>query len=196
VTKDLFGTDYDPSGAPKIATKIELATDLIILTYKQLRQKYWSEYGAWRLMQQRRYRLYDPRFCDYGGRGIKVCERWLERIQGFKKFMEDVGPKPGSEYSIHRIDNDLGYSPGNCKWATTEEQLANKRSYSSSLTKEDVNDIRAMYKTGKYTQSELGAIFDVERSIISRIVNYVSRRNIEAIDEEYGTEIVGKDLFK
>ena len=64
---------------------------------------------------------------DYGGRGITVCQRWLDSFEDFKK---DIGNRPTDKHTIDRIDNNGNYEPSNCKWSTMKEQNANKRNNS------------------------------------------------------------------
>lgn len=82
------------------------------------------EYNTWANMFSRTQNPKNTSFMDYGGRGITLCERWLK----FENFLADMGEKPGKNYSIDRIENDLGYYKENCRWATPQEQADNKRS--------------------------------------------------------------------
>jgi hypothetical protein len=83
-----------------------------------------TEYGTWFNMKTRCLNKKTKKYKDYGGRGIRICERWLN---SFKNFFADMGCKPGPEYSIDRINNDGNYEPGNCRWATSKEQRNNQR---------------------------------------------------------------------
>lgn len=82
------------------------------------------EYRAWSNMKRRCLDAKHPRFKDYGGRGIKVCDRWLA---DFSNFLADMGRCPPG-MSLDRKDNDLGYCKDNCEWASAIDQTNNARS--------------------------------------------------------------------
>jgi hypothetical protein len=79
-------------------------------------------YGSWAGMIQRCTNPNNPQFRDYGGRGIAVCERWLD----FRNFLDDMGERPNG-LTIERLRNSEGYGPDNCKWADSIEQNNNTR---------------------------------------------------------------------
>lgn len=81
-----------------------------------------STYGSWWNMKHRCTNENDPNFKNYGARGIAMCDRWAS----FENFLADMGLKPNGA-RLERIDNDKGYEPGNCKWATACAQSRNKR---------------------------------------------------------------------
>ena len=86
----------------------------------------WSKtptYVSWRAMRSRCRTKSNASYPSYGGRGIKVCERWQE----FLNFLEDMGERPSLDHSIDRIDPDGDYEPGNCRWLIKAEQDARRR---------------------------------------------------------------------
>jgi hypothetical protein len=87
-----------------------------------------SEYISWHMMLQRCNNPNTPCYEDYGGRGIKVCERWRK----FENFLEDMGKKPDPKMTIDRVDVNGNYEPTNCCWATRKQQRANQRSKSAT----------------------------------------------------------------
>jgi len=82
------------------------------------------EYEAWRAMKKRCYSNNTENWIHYGGRGITVCERWLNSSEA---FLEDMGRRPSSRHSLGRINNDGNYEPSNCRWETPSQQLNNTR---------------------------------------------------------------------
>jgi hypothetical protein len=98
-------------------------------------------------------RCYDealPSYRNYGGRGITVCDRWRN---SFEAFALDMGKKPDENYSLDRVNNNLGYSPENCKWSSASEQITNRRKLKSNTTGETgVIGVRGGRFAAKYNE--------------------------------------------
>ena len=124
-----------------------------------------SEYKAWQHMKERCLNKNNPRFKDYGGRGISIHKIW---ITSFKTFYEHIGHKPASDYSLDRIDNDGNYEPGNVRWATKEQQRKNKRSKSTR------NESILLAARKGETFSSIGERYGITHQTISNVVNKLS----------------------
>ena len=121
------------------------------------------EFNTWISMKQRCSNKNDPEYKNYGGRGITVCERWMQ----FENFYADMGPRPLGT-SIDRIDNDGNYELANCRWATPKEQGRKRRIVKLSLQKVDaIKEYRAVGLTLK----EIAEKFGVSRQTILNALN-------------------------
>lgn len=127
-----------------------------------LAKDYPSEHDAWRSAKGRCLNRNDPQFSNYGGRGIKFCDRW-QGGEGFKHFIEDMGPKPSydkeangrSVWTLDRIDYNGDYCPENCRWVDRNVQNNNRRS------------VIAIEHQGKIkTLSEWGKFFGLPRGML------------------------------
>lgn len=90
------------------------------------------EFRAWNNAIQRTTNPNHPRWKNYGARGIRMCDEWRE---SFDAFYAHIGPRPGPDYSLDRINNECHYEPGNVRWATFEQQRANQRNRNGEYLK-------------------------------------------------------------
>jgi len=110
-------------------------------------------------MKKRCYNKNCKAYKNYGGRGITICDCWLE---SFENFYRDMGPRPTNKHQIERINNNDGYYKENCKWATPKEESRNKR-----------NNIWITYKNETKILKDWSIILKISYPLLrSRIVNY------------------------
>ncbi|MHC4162547.1 MAG: helix-turn-helix domain-containing protein [Planctomycetota bacterium] len=121
-----------------------------------------AEYVSWKHAIDRCENRDSKDWPRYGGRGIRVCERW----HSFEKFLADMGRRPSPKHSIDRINNDGHYEPGNCRWATKSEQAKNRRPL--KLSRDQVAQIRIELHAG-VRAADIASRFGVSASQIYRI---------------------------
>ncbi len=115
-------------------------------------------YGTWTAMLQRCGNPGHHAYARYGGRGIKVCDRWHDLALFVADIERLIGPRPDG-MTLDRVDNDRGYDPGNVRWATRAQQIRNASQ--ARLTEEIVDDCRVRYAWGEATARELAAEYGV-----------------------------------
>ena len=112
---------------------------------------------SWTEMKRRCLSPHRRGYKNYGGRGIKVCDRWLRgdgAKTGFHCFLEDMGERPSLQHQLDRIDNNGNYEPANCRWATRQEQMMNRqRTIKVELNGEQLSIAEAAEKTGLTTSA-------------------------------------------
>jgi DNA-binding transcriptional regulator YiaG len=105
-------------------------------------------------------------FYRYGGRGIAICDEWINSFESFMNWATKNGYS--DEFELDRINNDGNYESSNCRFVTRKENMRN-----SSLCKIDDNavfKIKEIYKTGNYRQQEIAEMFNTTQQTISRIL--------------------------
>ncbi len=128
-----------------------------------LAEQYPSEHGAWKGAKERCLNRNNPQYKNYGGRGIKFCDRW-QGGDGFKNFMEDMGPKPSydkesngrSVWTLDRIDPNGDYCPENCRWVDRNIQNNNRRGV---ITVEYQGKTKTLSEWGKFLDISPGALY-------------------------------------
>lgn len=126
------------------------------------------EWHIWKDMLQRCRNKNSPYFQAYGGRGICVCKKWEE---SFVQFFKDMGNRPKGK-QLDRIDNNLGYSPENCRWATPEENGQNRRT-----CKLKIDDVISIFNSSE-TNTALSKKYGVSRSTIIDIKKRKKWKNV------------------
>lgn len=123
---------------------------------------YLDEYRIWNTMKRRCQNPSCDMYSSYGGRGIKVCDRWT-RDNGFINFYKDMGKRPvdehGTPYQIDRIDVNGDYSPNNCQWVTASDNSKNRR-----------NNVIIFIYGDPYCASDACRMFGVKRTTVTEAI--------------------------
>lgn len=127
---------------------------------------------VWSDMKRRCHKESHQAYENYGGRGIAVCDRWRN---SFSAFLEDMGPRPDPSLTLERVDNDAGYSPENCVWATRQEQGLNKRDYKSNTSGHRNIELEVRHYNGDRRESW--------RVRIRRGGKIIANRRFQSVDE-------------
>lgn len=121
------------------------------------------EHIAWQQMKNRCLNSRAQDYHYYGGRGIKVCERW----KTFANFLADMGRRPSSFHTLDRKNVNGNYNKRNCRWATRKQQSQNRTDTRFSTKK--VKKIRELYATGRYRQIDIARRYRTSQAAISQI---------------------------
>ena len=140
------------------------------IPFKKLPRLFLAEHNVWINMKARCYNAKTTGFQYWGGRGIKVCERW---VGSFRNFLLDMGRKPSPKHSIDRINNDGDYEPSNCRWVERKVQNRNRRGrryltfQGKTLTFAEWSDVTGIPQGTIFDRTAGG--WSVERTLTSQL---------------------------
>ena len=108
--------------------------------YRKEFVKKYPEYNVWRSVKKRCYYKKHPYYEYYGGKGIKVCDRWLVHGKGFYNFLEGMGRRPSNKHELDRIDSDKDYCKENCRWLSRFKNRSRVRGKDQYLDKDLIEE--------------------------------------------------------
>lgn len=160
----------------------ELSTQRLRLIKRKAPRQWVPEIWVWQRMKDRCSNDNAPQYQDYGGRGVRVCERW---VQSFDNFLADVGRRPSPRHTLDRINVHGHYEPGNVRWATRDLQARNTRASVCALS---VILIRFIKRRSPRTRNEdIGHAFGLQKSAVSKIyLHRVTRDAFGVLGEDLG----------
>lgn len=123
-------------------------------------------FKVWQKIKERCYYSKDKFYKNYGGRGIYMCEDWKNDFKKFYDWSVENGWKEGLQ--IDRTKNNGNYEPSNCRYVTC--QVNNRNQSTTKLNQEKADEIRRLYATGNYSQSQLGIKYNVVQGQISAVI--------------------------
>lgn len=125
-------------------------------------------YNTWDMMKQRCTNPNHDSFCDYGARGITICDRWLDNKNGFSNFIIDMGERPSLRHSLDRYPDINGnYCPENCRWGTDEQQSRGKR-----------NNVWIEYNGERKIQKDWAKLLNISYNYLRTLCKYKSFEDI------------------
>lgn len=133
-------------------------------------------------MKERCYQRTCDKYHRYGGRGIKMCDRWKN---SFLYFYQDMGKRPSPEHSLDRINNDGNYEPGNCRWATALEQANNRSTNVWKIVEDHVYTVKQLAQhlniNRQTFETRLASGMSLEEAMTKPVVKQIYTHNGETL---------------
>lgn len=154
-------------------------------SYKEANISYkMPEYSAWNAMKSKCLSPKNQYYKNFGGKGITMCDHWLDKENGFLNFLEDMGERPGKEYFLKLVDKSKSFSPNNCQWATKAGNVLNfnlgeynKKHAKKYLINGVYYTITQLNETYNISKNTIYKMLKSESSLEDEINDFLNRRN-------------------